>query len=687
MQVIFKRKPFMLLIAITLALSVISLFSINLSTAQSGKPASIISQLSNKTDRNQLAAAAAQGVIRVIVGLDMDTFSGKTFATLLKNEQLSLISGAQQTLLSNLTVAGVLPRNIRQYIAFPYLTMTVDSAGLKTLSVSPLVNYIQLDGMNFASLDTSTYQIGAAGTGGVWEMGYDGTGQTIAILDTGVDKHHSFLTEKVVSEACYGTTDTFYDPYFGEINIVSNCPGGQDTTAPDSGLNCIADGCYHGTHVAGIAAGSGSEFSGVAKGADLIAIQVFSKITTESVCTYLDRDTPCITAFDSDIIGGLDRVYALHTSFDIASVNLSLGGGQYSSQSYCDADNAATKSAIDTLRSAAIAVVISAGNSGYNGSLSAPACISSAISVGAVDDFDIMPGFSNEATFLDLIAPGVGILSSLPGDTFAELTGTSMSAPHVAGAWAILKQFVPGASVGKVEKALRKTGIDIPGSTGSYPRIQVNKALVYLTKPGKPTLVSPLDHETISGIPLTFSWSATDNTTLYGLAVKDHKGKKVVDEMISPDICLENLCSYSLVDPLPKVGKYKWFVKTYNQYHENQSDKSTLIADYPGAPTLQQPEDGAVLTDKSQWTVLQWSLVENATTYKVAVKDTKTGEKFVKATLTAADCVDNVCSYLVTEDDLAKLRNHHIYKWSVQASNDLGVSKSEKFSFSADFPK
>ncbi len=105
-------------------------------------------------------------------------------------------------------------------------------------------------------------------------LGYDGTGYTVAILDTGVDKDHYYLDNgKVVSEACYSTTYSGYSSF----NI---CPGGSNSTGVNSaepyGGSCPAGECDHGTHVAGIAAGTHTDFSGVAPDADIIAIQVFS---------------------------------------------------------------------------------------------------------------------------------------------------------------------------------------------------------------------------------------------------------------------------------------------------------------------------------------------------------------------------------------------------------------------------
>ena len=103
--------------------------------------------------------------------------------------------------------------------------------------------------------------------------GHTGAGWTVAILDTGVDGDHPFLAGKVVAEACYSTTAS---------NARSFCPGGlSQSTAPGSGGDCPAliFGCDHGTHTAGIAAGSGPAFSGVARDAGVISIQVFSRFS------------------------------------------------------------------------------------------------------------------------------------------------------------------------------------------------------------------------------------------------------------------------------------------------------------------------------------------------------------------------------------------------------------------------
>ena len=161
--------------------------------------------------------------------------------------------------------------------------------------------------------------------------------------------------------------------------------------------------CEHGTHVAGIAAGgtgaaslASTRFgaSGIAPDAELLAVQVFSKGLTTGVC---GGSAPCAIAYDSDIIRGLEWVYEQRLSYPgLAAVNLSLGGSKYAGT--CDAGYSFMKEAIDDLRNVGIATVIASGNNGWRGFVSGPACISSAIAVGAVDDVSMtVASYSNQS--------------------------------------------------------------------------------------------------------------------------------------------------------------------------------------------------------------------------------------------------------------------------------------------------
>ncbi len=408
-----------------------------------------------------LERAARPGGVRVLARLAVPfTPEGRLAGIQQVRSQRETLARLQETVLRSL--AGEDFRLHARFRFIPFLALEVDAAALDRLAGLPEVVAVEEDVFERPSLSSSTAVIGA---GVAWAGGLTGAGQTIAILDTGVDKTHPYFSSgpqnKVVSEACYSSTTS---------SSISLCPGGvAEATGPGTGAQCTGSyDCDHGTHVAGIAAGNdgvGPNF-GVARDANVIAIQVFS-----AGCSYCG-----VGAWISDQIKGLERVYELADQFDIAAVNMSLGGGPYSSRSSCDANNVARKAAIDNLRSIDIATVASAGND-YSYGVSAPACISSAIGVGATDDGDVVADFSNVAPFLDLMAPGVGVDSSVPGGGTDNFDGTSMAAPHVAGAWAVLRQAYAQATVSDVLAILRATAVQVGGFGYDLRRINLGKAV------------------------------------------------------------------------------------------------------------------------------------------------------------------------------------------------------------------
>jgi subtilisin family serine protease len=448
--------------------------------------------------------AAREGRVRVLVQLNLPGHvpDGRLSNRLAQIEQRGALSALQSRVLSRASRASL--RVIHRYETLPYIALDVDAGALTALDndATDVVQVID-DAIVRPVLNDSAPLVQADQA---WAAGYDGTGTTIAILDTGVEASHPFLTGKVVEEACYsgdlpGLTTSF-------------CPNGlSQQIGPGAAVPCWLDGCYHGTHVAGIAAGSGAgagmPFSGVARGADIMAVQVFSQVDSAIACGGF---APCLGGFTSDILAGLERVYTVAASRNIVAVNMSLGEGQFFAQ--CDAQP--YKPIIDSLRSIGVASVVAAGNDGYTSSMMTPACVSSAVSVGATDKSDQVTWFSNAASFLSLFAPGEDIVSSVTGGEFDIVSGTSMASPHVAGAWAVLKQAAPSASVADVLNALRSTGKPItdtrPGGTVTAPRINVYEALASLVPINNPapavTTLSPAHaHATGPAFTLTVTGS------------------------------------------------------------------------------------------------------------------------------------------------------------------------------------
>jgi subtilisin family serine protease len=275
----------------------------------------------------------------------------------------------------------------RRSNVFPIVYMSMVRGNVAQLAADSQVEMVAIDRPVPPNMFASTELIGSRVAN---DSGYDGAGTSVAVLDTGVLATHPFLSGQVVEDACFSTT---YAPY----NITSFCPGGAgSSTAVGSGGPCPSgvDGCDHGTHVAGTVAGKVISVStayhgtqtirGVAPGAKIIAVQVFSQFPVARCGAGATTD--CALSFTSDQDAALEWLYdtvvagAPSDWGDLASINMSLGGGEFATA--CDSGYS-TKFYVDQLRTIGVATVIASGNDGYSDGIGGPACISSAIAVGA----------------------------------------------------------------------------------------------------------------------------------------------------------------------------------------------------------------------------------------------------------------------------------------------------------------
>ncbi len=237
-----------------------------------------------------------------------------------------------------------------------------------------------------------------------------GVGVTVYVVDTGINAGHVDFGSRVVD----GYTA------FADGRGTSDCNG-------------------HGTHVAGIVAGS---TYGVARSATLVPVRVLDCNGTGSV---------------SSVLAGLEWI--LQQPRRPAVINMSLGGAP---SSVLDLQVAA-------MVAAGIPTVVAAGNGNEDACGMSPARVPVALTVGATTETDVRAAFSNYGTCIDLFAPGVNILSTSHGSATATAvgSGTSSSAPFVAGVAALCLERYPAASPGAVAQTLRSQATaDVLGGAG-----------------------------------------------------------------------------------------------------------------------------------------------------------------------------------------------------------------------------
>jgi len=430
---------------------------------------------------NHVAAIARDaGTARVIVELAVPNITqlsrtaidaGTPQAAAQADQALSASIQAVREQTLNL-LAGSAHRVNRVYNTIPFVALNVSEPALQKLRNSGLVRGIEEDTVERATLDGTVDIVGASTA---WAKGFDGSGQYVAILDTGIRATHDMFAGKDIVEACFSSGQD------GDAGNGGDCPNGSSSQkgAGSAAIHAGSPNSDHGTHVAGIATGNdpNEPLFGVARGADILAVQVFSQFFNTVDCDpngAVAQD--CVKSIVSDQVAALDWVFSERNNYTIASVNMSLGGGKYNDQTTCDTDQASRKAAIDNLRGAGIATVVASGNDGNCNGISTPACISSAIAVGSVDNSDTEAGSSNfDSNLLDLYAPGVSVRSATGGSdsSYGNKSGTSMATPHVAGAWAIMKEIDGAATVAAVLSDLQNNGASVTGrcQTPSQRRI------------------------------------------------------------------------------------------------------------------------------------------------------------------------------------------------------------------------
>jgi serine protease len=339
-------------------------------------------------------------------------------------------------------------------------------AFMRQVAANPNVEYIEPDRILKAVLtpnDTSYssqwgFQDADAGirANTAWDVA-TGTGVTVAVLDTGITSHTD-LNANVVAG---------YD--FISNSTTANDGGGRDSNPADPGdwttgqCGPASNSSWHGTHVAGTVAAITNNSAGVAGTAFNAKVMPVRVLGT---CGGSTSDIADAIIWASG--GTVSGVTTLSAANAAKVINMSLGGS-----GSCDTT---TQNAINSAVGRGTTVVVAAGNSNANAANFTPASCANVVNVASVTSSSARSSFSNFGASIDVSAPGSTILSTLnsgtttPGSqSYANYSGTSMAAPHVAGTVALMqsRRIALGLALltpAQVESTLKSTAYALAGS-------------------------------------------------------------------------------------------------------------------------------------------------------------------------------------------------------------------------------
>ena len=388
----------------------------------------------------------------------------------------------------------------QQYITINAIAGEITKKGLEKLKENSNVERIDFNNPITFSLDDSVSLINADDVNDLTYNGInlDGNGETVCIIDTGVDYTHSALggctTEEFLNNSCE--------------KVIRGYDFGNNDNDPQ-------DVHGHGTHVAGIVASEDSKYRGVAPGAKIVAMKVFSDSGSGN------------TAY---ALAAIDWCVYNASKFNISAITMSIGvtdnqGNEIPYLTTCDAnDPLAAKSS--WAASQGIFVDASSGNSKGALGITAPSCGENVTSVGSVTKSGQVSGF-NTAPILGVLAPGHAIKSTILLDKFGTKSGTSMAAPHVAGTAMLLQQFSKQINNATLTPAEIKSILQSTGKSVYDNRNELNFSLVDVYQ-----AIISLD-ATIPRInfvdPTPMDASEENSTFIINITSNEHLGQAVLE--------------------------------------------------------------------------------------------------------------------------------------------------------------
>lgn len=391
---------------------------------------------------------------------------------------------ANVTLNDSLIEAGVSQLKNFRYSGIVLLSVGNNSINevIETLSDNDAVEYVERDGIlviNTTPNDPSfsnlwglhnTGQSGGLSDADIdapeaWNINTGDPSLVVGIIDTGIDYTHPDLAANVwinPGEIANNNIDDDGNGYIDDIHGINTISNDGDPM----------DDHNHGTHVAGTIGAVGDNGVGVTGVNWQVSLMGLK---------FLDANG---SGWTSNAIEALEYTIMMKSEYgiNVLLTNNSWGGGGYSLALY---------DAIEASRNAGILFVAAAGNDTNNNDVSSfyPASynLDNVIAVASTTRNDVLSYFSNYgATSVDLAAPGSSILSTIPGNNYSYYSGTSMAAPHVSGAAALLWAVQPGYNYAEIKDTLMRTvdPLDVLiGKVVSDGRLNLYNALIDVVTP------------------------------------------------------------------------------------------------------------------------------------------------------------------------------------------------------------
>ncbi|WP_158414098.1 S8 family peptidase [Geoalkalibacter subterraneus] len=398
------------------------------------------------------------------------------------------------------------------------IALQADPKTLAALSEHPAVDTLyfdetrQLSPEPRLSFPVHGWNISQVGAYELWDMGHSGAGAVVAVLDSGVDLEHPDLGSRWRGPADVGWFDPYDDSPEPFDQIIQ-----ADPESPDSQLG-------HGTAVTGIIV-AGDEFGlplGMAPDSKWIAARIFGPDNTSS---------------SSKIIKALEWTLDPNEDGNTADaadiVNNSWGIVVEDDQNGIEPERCIEtyRRAIQGLKTAGVAVVAAAGNSGPDPFTSeSPGNYPEVLAVGATDDEKRVTDFSargpsacDDGVYPQLVAPGTMIMTTnaTAVSNYVTVAGTSFSAAHLSGALALLRGAFPDVDMAAIEDALLVSAVDLgvsePDNSYGHGLIDVPAAYDHLLTP---VLAAPTNGAMVDGPEVTLRWEQLHDSRGYPLSAQ-----------------------------------------------------------------------------------------------------------------------------------------------------------------------